>query len=229
MRALWGIYDNSNRMIKRRYQMDKDMSKIKANQFNEPFVVYVYGKENYEMAKAKGFDCILVDENPAPFDLVKEQYRHKLELINYAMQNDGYDEMVFLDWDCVPQKKLPEDFWQVLGKKEIIQCNLQQYHRRKCLWRGKKDTRKLPNAGFVYLRGKQVAEDILKAWDTRRCKGPSAEPAIALVMDEMSDGWQGMEKYWDLYEPDFCNLWKCSVYPKDRLDTKNVSFIHYQG
>ena len=88
IRALWGVYDKSHRITQRRYRMDNDINKILKNEFNEPFTTYVYGKENYEHLLEMGLeDVILLDDNPAPFDLVKHQYRHKLEIINHAIKN----------------------------------------------------------------------------------------------------------------------------------------------
>ena len=95
IRALWGIYDNSNRLLARRKRMDYDMKVIKRNKYNEPFIVYVLGKQNFKHAKNFGFNCVLADENPAPFDLITSQYRNKLEILKYAMEEDGYDEIMF--------------------------------------------------------------------------------------------------------------------------------------
>ena len=226
IRALWGIYDDSNRLLARRKRMDSDMRGIKKNRFNEPFIVYVFGKDNYKHALTFGFNCVLVDENPSPFDLLTEQYRHKLEILKYAMEEDGYDEIMFVDWDCIPNKKIPVDFWDVMGKKEIIQANLQLYKRRKATWR-EKDMRKIPNAGFLYLRDKSLPSKIIEKWE--EIHGPSAEPPLAKLTDEMTGGWQGIDKYWELFEPDFCNLHKMSVYPQEKIDTKNVCFKHFQG
>lgn len=226
VRALWGIYDDSNRLVRRRKQMDGDMTRIKCNKFAPPCVVYVFGEDNFKHAKTFGFDCVLIDKNPAPFDLVLEQYRHKLEVLRYAMEEDGYDEIMFVDWDCIPKKQIPSDFWDVLGQKEIIQANLQLYRRRKATWR-KGEMRKIPNAGFLYLRDKNLPSKIIEKWEA--IQGPSAEPPLAKLTDEMIDGWQGIDKYWELFEPNFCNLHKASPYSKELLDTKDVCFIHYQG
>lgn len=226
IRALWGIYDNSNRLLARRKNIDNDIKRIIANDYNEPFIVYVFGKDNYEHARSFGFNCVLIDENPAPFDLITEQYRHKLEVLKYAMEEDNYDEIMFIDWDCIPKKKIPSNFWDIMGQKEIIQANLQLYHRRKARWR-KDELRKIPNAGFLYLRDKSLPEKIIKRWES--IKGPSAEPPLAKLTDEMMGGWQGVDKYWELFEPDFCNLHKASPYSKKLLKSKNICFIHYQG
>jgi len=226
IRGLWGIYDDSNRITKRRYNMDNDMNRIHINSYNEPFKVYVFGKENYDSIQHYGFDTKLINDSPAPFDLVKFQYRNKLEIIKYAMEEDGYDELIYLDWDCVPQKKLPENFWDEFQKKESFQANLQMYHRRKAYWR-KEELRKVPNGGFIYLRDKTLPSKAISMWDTIQCDND--EPAWAKLTDEMMGGWQGIEKYWELFETPFCNLHKSSPYSKELLESKDVCFIHYQG
>lgn len=226
VRALWGVYDDSNRLLARRKRMDQDMKKIKKNKYNEPFITYVFGKDNYEHALSFGFNCVLIDKNPAPFDLIQHQYRHKLEVLQYAMEEDGYDEIMFLDWDCIPQKKIPSNFWDIMGQKEIIQANLQIYHRRKATWRDR-ETRKIPNAGFLYLRGKELPSKIIEKWEIKPHQ--SAEPPLARLTDEMTGGWKGKDKYWELFEPDFCNLHRASPFPKEKLQSKNICFIHYQG
>jgi len=228
MRATWGIYDDSHRITKRRKKIDRDIVKIvkASKEFDDPFIVYVFGEDNYKRMKDFGFDCILLNKDPAPFDLIEAQYRHKLEAIRYAMEEDGCDEVLHFDWDCVPQKKLPSDFWDIMGKKESFQANLQLYHRRKATWR-KEDMRKIPNGGFVYIRDKSYPGRIIEHWEKN--KGPSAEPALARFSDELVGGWQGLDKYWDLFEPDFCNLHKMSAFPKDKIETKNLCFRHYQG
>ena len=226
IRGLWGIYDRSHRITRRRYNMDRDMDRIKSNAYNEPFRVYVYGKDNFESIKGYGFDAVLLDENPAPFDLVKHQYRNKLEIIKYAMEEDGYDELVYMDWDCIPQKKLPPNYWDIFNQKEVFQANLQLYHRRKAFWR-KTELRKVPNGGFVYIRDKTIPSKAIALWD--KIQGDNDEPAWAKMTDDMIGGWQGIEKYWELFEAPFCNLHKNSPYSKELLESKDICFIHYQG
>jgi len=229
IRGLWGVYDKSNRITRRRYQMDNDMNKIRGNKFNEPFVVYVFGEENCKHATDNGFDCILIDKEPARFDLVKYQYRHKLELLKYAMEEDGYDEILYMDWDCIPFKRLPSNYWDILGEKESFQACLQMYHRRKAHWRPK-ELRKVPNGGFVYIRDKSIPQRAIDLWEATGMQD-SDEPAWAKMTDQMTgeNGWEGMEKFWDLFEIPFCNLHKASPYPKELLATKDVCYIHRQG
>jgi hypothetical protein len=48
IRCVWGIYDDSHRITARRSKIDADIKRIKGNAFNEPFRVYIYGKDNME-------------------------------------------------------------------------------------------------------------------------------------------------------------------------------------
>lgn len=227
IRAVWGTFDPSHRITRRRRQINKDVKRILNNSFNEDFRTYVFGEDNYKGLIKNGVkDVVLVDVNPTPFDAIKHQYRNKLEIIRYAMEEDGYDEMIYMDWDCVPQKKLPVNFWDEMGKKEIFQANLQIYHRRKCHWR-KKELRKVPNGGFVYLRDKTLPAKAICYWE--KLRGDNDEPAWAKMTDDMVGGWQGPEKYWELFEPMFCDLHRSSPFKPEQLKQKNVCFIHYQG
>jgi hypothetical protein len=207
--------------------MDGWFDLIQRNPYNGPFVTYVFGEDNFKMIEDMGFECRLLDKKPLPFDALQAQYRHKLEALRYAFEEDGVDELVHMDWDVFPTKTLPEDFWEVLGQKSDIQSCLQQYKRRKCTWRGKVDVRKISNGGFIYLRDKNAPEEIIKIWEKKR--GPSMEPAMSRFIDEKMGGWKGKEYYWEHHEPDFCKLHKDSVYLGDDTKKKNVCLVHYQG
>ena len=228
IRCVWGIYDNSHRITARRQKIDRDINRIKNNKFNEPFVVYIYGKDNYERLSKEGFDCKLIDENPAPFDLIKHQYRHKMELIKYAMEVDGYDELVYLDWDCDPQKKLASDFWEKCGRRGPIQACLQQYHNKKCHWRHE-SKRKVPNGGCLYIRDKTLPDRAIKYWETM--PQDNDEPAWAKLIDELMGGWVNWEVsgkiFLETYEMMYCALWKGCPYTQEQMNQKDICFIHF--
>lgn len=229
IRGLWGIYDTSNRIVARRSKIDVNIDTIKNCKFNEPFKVYVFGKDNYNAIRNLGFDAVLINDSPFIYDLVEYQYRHKLELIKHAMEVDGYDEMVYLDWDCIPQKKLPNDFWDKCYLKEPFQACLQTYRRPKCAWRPV-DSRKVPNGGFLYIRDKEFPSKAIKIWETET-KQANDELAYAKAVDGMIGGWNDSDKcmkiYWDKYETNYCNLVRGSSYPREMTATKDVHFIHY--
>ena len=229
IRALWGIYDKSDRILIRRYRMDENIKILLKNKFNTPFKTYVWGKDNSEYLQKNGItDTILVKEEPYQFDLIKEQYRHKLEAIKLA--HTEYDEVLQLDWDCYLSRELPADFWEVLGKKSSFQANLQQYHNIKCKWR-RDHKRKVPNGGFTYTRGPEPIERIIKLWERLdNDNKKSCEPTMGMYVDELQGGLErgefDLERYWDENEPEWCHLHRDSVYP-DRV--KNYCFKHYQG
>jgi len=226
MRALWGIYDNSHRILQRRERTDKHIQNALINQNDFEFITYVFGEDNYKYLTSLGVkNCILIDKNPAPYDLLTEQYRHKLEAIRYAMEVDGYDEMIHLDWDCYPVKKLPSNFWDVMGKREAFQSCLFRFKRMKCPWRSI-DRTVVPNGGFVYMRDKSYPSKVIKIWE-EKLKGPSAEPPMAMFVDDLMGGWKGLDAYWDLYESDFCKLKSGSPHTKEHMMQKDICFIHY--
>ena len=222
VRGLWGIYDNDRRYYKRRAKMDDDIKFLKHLKYSQPFVTYVFGKENYKFLVDQGFECKLIDDKPILWDMDTEQFRHKLEIFNAAMED--YDEIVFLDWDTVPIKQLPLDFWEVLGQKDDFQAILRMYHRTKAQWR-KGDRRKIPCASFVYICNKDVPKDLIREWEENR-RPWSEEVIMARYTDKRVGGWKGIDTYWDHFEPDFFILNEGRVYDRQKLATKNHCFSH---
>jgi hypothetical protein len=232
IRALYGIFDKSNRILAQRYQITKDIDTLKTceKRLNSetPFVAYVYGEQNYKELTEKGFNCVLFNKEPFQFDLSKHCHRHKLEIIQHAMTNDGYDELVFLDWDCIPQRKIPNNFWEELGRGEPFRACLQQYRKTKCPWRNQ-DRSIVPNGGFVYFRGKDLIQQAVKLWDVVG-QPDNEEITYAKLIDEINGGWIGVQKYFEKYEAPFCNLRRGSPIKRKLLDAKpDISFIHYHG
>jgi len=243
VRGIWGdITKNGIRDGK----MRRDIDAIKNNAYNEPFVVYVFGRENFNVLMEEGFESVLIDEEPVRYDMSKQLYRHKLDIIEKASADLG--EIIFLDWDCVPTAPLPQDFWDKMKLKAPFQANLFQYRTKKCLWRDC-DWRKVCNGGFLYLREPQIAIDFQKnykellEWVEEKRRQREAvgkalrfreealmfddEPAITKWVDDFMGGWKGKEEYWDKFEPDFCNLRKKSAYPMEMLKGKHQCFLHW--
>lgn len=225
IRGLWGIYDDSTRIMQRRAKIDNDINVILSNKFGEPFVTYIFGQENYDQMVKKGLNCVLIDKNPAPFDQQKFVYRHKMELIKYAMEVDKYDEMIYMDWDCIPEKKIPFDFWDNLGKRESFQACLQGYKRHKCPWR-KEAQNIVPNGGFLYIRDNTYPDKAIKCWENEMPHQDNDEPAWAKMLDNINNGWIGYEKYWEMYEAMNCRLRRGSPFA-DKLSQKDIYFTHY--
>lgn len=228
IRALWGIHDNSHRLLKRRFRVDKNVQSVLNNKFKHQFKVYILGDNNYRVMVDLGFNCVLVDKRPYLYDLVKHQYRNKLELIKYAFDEDKYTELVYLDWDCFPTKNIPEDIWQNMKSKGVFQANLQQYRNIKAPWR-MTDPRKVPNGGFLYLGDSDLPDQAIKFWE--ECGSPdNDEIGWARLCDELSGGWQDIDYYWQNFESMYSNLWRGSVYNESLLlEKKDLCFIHHQG
>lgn len=243
IRGIWG--DISTNGI-RNGKMGKDIQAIKNNSYNSPFVVVVFGEENQQVLQKEGFETLLIDPNPIRYDMATQLYRHKLDILQHALE--FYDEIVFLDWDCIPTAPLPDDFWDEMAKKAPFQANLFQYLTKKCLWRDK-DWRKVCNGGFLYIREPQIATDFITIYNQlaekvlqikkireqqgktlrfrEKCILFDDEPAFSKWVDDYLGGWQGAEKYWELFEPVFCNLRKKSVFPPELLKTKRECFAHW--
>ena len=227
VRAVWGNYDDSHRITRRRGMIDDWVGFTRDNPYVSDFITYVFGKKNFDILGEAGINCVLIDDEPLVFDATREQYRHKLEVFRYAMEDDGIDEMVFLDWDVVPTKRLPCDFWERSREKSTIQACLQQYRRPKCPWRVNGDIRKVANGGFVYMADKSMPSRIIKNWND--IKGNSMEPPVSKLIDEMSGGWKGIDHYWQNFEAEFCVIHHFSVFPNVDRYAKDECFVHFQG
>ena len=205
--------------------MDDDIQLKMKNPFNDPFRVYVFGKENYEMCQEFGFDSVLLDERPIVWDMDNEQFRHKLEVLDKAMED--FDEIVFMDWDTLPVKPLPDNFWEKMYEKDPFQATLIMYRRRKAMWRGKTDSRKLSSASFVYLRDKSITEGFIKQWE-KMGRPWSEELAISRYIDDLDGGWKGMEYYWEHHEPHWFALpRKYWCYTPDQYRNQKERVFHH--
>lgn len=227
IRALWGEYDNSTKYKSRRFKIDKDIKYYKTidDKTNLDFHAYVFGKENYDRLKDFGIkNVVLVDNKPFLYDTQTETFGNKLFLINKAMED--FDEVVYLDWDCVLTKQLPDNFWDVLNEKREIQACLQQCRRQKVFFR-KPDNRKVSNGGFMYFRQKRVCMRVLNTWQNTKHRGFNDEIAVSKVIDSLIGRWEGIDAYWDNFEPMVCDLKKGSCFTPERLATKDICFKHY--
>lgn len=241
VRTLWGDCGSN---CKRREKVSRDIERCLKSNYSHEFRVYVFGKDNASICEKFGLDYVMVNDDPVLWDLDLEFYRHKLEALRFASYD--YDEFVYLDWDCYPIAKL-ENPWESLGKKEIVQANLFQYRTKKCLWRDS-DMRKVCNGGFLYIRGRSIPGEIIRVWDNFRakveeirktrnkrgldlrlrekCLSFDDEPAISKYVDEIFGGWVGLDRYYDLFEPEICKLRRNSPYPPDLSSSSNQIFFH---
>lgn len=90
-------------------------------------IVYVWGIENQKFLQERGFNTVLVEENPTSlnYSTIHTQYYHKLEAIKKA--NCDYKEFIFLDWDCYLLKPLDDYFYQTLREGNDVQVPTYAY------------------------------------------------------------------------------------------------------
>lgn len=106
IRAYWGNYDSVK-------------SEIPPIPYYENEIVFVWGKENEDFLKSRGFKTRLVVENdPCIIDDSNFLIR-KLIVLKLALEE--YDEVILLDWDCYLLKRMDKKFFEFLSEKET-QC-----------------------------------------------------------------------------------------------------------
>jgi hypothetical protein len=215
-------------MLARGKRLMVDVELPRHNRFNPPFVAYVFGRASYEKLTSMGYDCRLADERPVVCDDASEnqvsvnggtgQYRHANscnrgkheqyghKFLAFSLASAEFDEFVSLDWDVVPVAPVPDDFWDVLGKKQPIQAALLKYGVSRACWRPRRRGRMfLPSAAFVYIRDRRIASGLVELW--REMGMPSKEETVmAAYMDRLAGGWFGVEKYHELFQPEFFKL-----------------------
>jgi hypothetical protein len=228
IRTLWGIKNRTERRLKRRDKMDGDIKFLSLNKYDKTDMVYVFGEDNYKYLVDLGFKCRLLTKEPCAWDMEKEQYRHKLEVFYRASLD--FEEFIFLDWDCMPIKELPLDFWEGFYKKQTFQAALSQYKRPRINFR-ETEKRKVPCASFVYIRDKHIPKELISLWEKSDNNDRMFEENImARYTDNFTGGWKGIEVYWDLFEPIYFTSplkigWEQFI-PKEKLVTKNICFQH---
>lgn len=190
-------YDKTNCCATRRHELNTTIEQ-QINTIDKGKVVcYVYGEENYDYFKRFGIKTNLIFKEPYRHHPINENWRHKLEIMKMALED--YDEIVWIDWDCKRTKDIPEDFWDILGKKESFQACLVKYTHRQISWRNNKWNNKiLPNGGFVYLRDKGIVDKLIELYDTK--KTWTDEAPYAMYTDEIMGGFD-KDKYFNLFEP----------------------------
>jgi len=216
--GLWGIYSNKSHWWTRLPKCEKDIRFHQLNPYSPKTVVYIFGEENYKRTEDLGFVCKLIDKKPIIWDMEKEQYRHKMEIWKVGLQD--FDSVVFLDWDCIPLKPIPNDFWDVMNQGEPIKTPIFMYHR-KHVNRPPDDNRKVSSASFVYIRGKEHADKMIKLWEETG-RPWKEEVTLSHYIDTLSGGWKGVENY-RKHDPIFYQM---SVMYPDK-DKSKLIFGHY--
>jgi hypothetical protein len=189
--GLWGIYSNKSHWWARLAKCDRDAKLYLMNPYSPKNSVYIFGEDNYKRMVDLGFNCKLIDKRPIVWDMEKEQYRHKIEIWKAGLEE--FDSIVFLDWDTVPLKPIPDDFWEIIGQGEPVKAAIYIYHRR-MVKRPPSDNRKVSSASFTYIRGKEHVDGIIKTWEEMG-KPWKEELALSSYIDKLNGGWKGIKDY----------------------------------
>lgn len=121
IRILWGDFERYSSQI------------IDAKNQNLNETVFVWGKNNYNKLTELGYRCILIDDEPYDYNYANNHtfisygsLTHKIKGLKIALEK--FNEVLFLDWDCVPLKPLDEEFYKLIkSKNSPIQVPLYSY------------------------------------------------------------------------------------------------------
>ncbi len=200
----------------------------------EPRVVYAYGEANATFLRNCGLSPIVLNSQAVPnytgeternpnvvgsFAYGASVWRAKIEMIAEALKTN--DAVLWLDWDVLPIAEIPADFWGRMAEGPPYQGALRQLHRPQCGWR-KADRRKLHHGGFVYVRGREMGDRLLRLCIER--PDLNDELIYGLLVDELMGGeWLGWEKYREMgFEPDCYDVARGACFPKSDALFRNM-------
>jgi hypothetical protein len=190
--GLWGVHASKDKshFWQRLSKCENDIKLFMLNPYAPKVKVYIFGEENFKRMVDLGFECCLIDKKPYVWDMELHQYRHKIEIWKYGCQD--FDSIVFMDWDTIPIKPIPENFWSVMHQGEPIKATILQYKLKRVNRKGHE--RKVSSASMVYIRGIEHVEEIIKTWEEmeKPCK---EEYPLSKYIDSRSGGWKGVEDY----------------------------------
>lgn len=227
VRVLYGEpYNPSQDYRGARANLNKDIDNIIKNN-EENYFSYVLGESNYKYLKDKGLkNVVLVTKDPYPLARGPGFFLNKVVAWECAMKD--FDEVVFLDWDTIQTKSLPNNFWDEFYKKREIQSPLYKCRRSTSFWRKdftRKDNKRGVSGCFVYMRDKNIPDKLLAIESDPLVKNspgmPSDETYINRYIDQISE-WGGMYKYFDLFEPPWCIV-EHTIFLEDKI---NACFKH---
>lgn len=209
IRCLYGEANNPNHDSSgSRNRIDKDVSNVIKNN-EENYVTYVMGDKNYQYLKQKGLKNVIMATNNIWPQGGRGSFINKMVAWKYAMQD--YDEIVFLDWDTIQIKPLPDNFWEEFAKKDKIQSPLYKCRRRTSCWRphvDRLDNKRGCSGCFVYMRDKSIPDELLKLVDDPIIKpfsgSYSDETYLNRYVDILTNGWKGKDYYYGHFEPQWC-------------------------
>ena len=191
-----------------------------------PTLWYCYGRENAAYLRSVGLDPVVMDEesfsrfgSDAPerayhFNTIRYGsaiWRHRYPAIRHALER--HPAVVSLDLDTILTQPLPADFWERLGCGASWQGTLQQNHRKRAGWRMKQtwegkgpvddDARKTPAGAFLYWRGTEAIDTVLKFYAARPFEY-DLHVLAKLSETYMGGSWQGWRRYNELGMEPYC-------------------------
>lgn len=214
----FGEFDKKERCATRRRTGGLD-GRVKAL-FNDNFtkiedqMVYVYGKDNGLFVKSLNIPCKTICDLPFKFHPIQKPWLHKLEILKVAMEE--YDEIIWLDFDCMPLKAIDDKLWDTLRAKDSFQAPLRRYkHVQNNLRQNPNENKILPNGGFVYIRDKSIPTKLLDIF--YKLNSWTDEIAYAKYTDDLI-GKFDMDQYLIRFEPDCVVLEKGVYRGKPKID-----------
>jgi hypothetical protein len=223
--GIWGqnkyedVNINSKKMFHitgSRTKIESDIALTKLSPFTpKNSVVYCFGKENLKYLEDKGFNCKLIDNRPYVWDMNNEWWRHKLEVIKCGLEEKC--PMIYLDWDCMAVRKIPDNIWSEMSKKSHIQTPLKVYTQKRAYWR-KDNHRIIVEGAFTYFR-EDISKELIKTWENSADKWLD-ETILAKYIDDINGGWKGIKDYCEKYDPFFQIPGDHRVYVDDYREKK---------
>lgn len=226
IRAYWGDLDNFFRRHK-----DEIINISKVSKLNE--VVYVWGLSNYNFIKSLGFECVLMSEKSTEYGndyfFHSDKYMlHKLYAIKRGVQE--YNEVIFLDWDCLQIKEIDVNFYKQLYKqnndiqmplyifpKNFVDIIFNQWtnmplKEKNYIQKQSSFIEKYhfdwgenyvtPNAGFVYCSNESIIDELINLNETLKIGIASEEMTFLHYTKNIVENLVG---YIENYEPIVCN------------------------
>jgi hypothetical protein len=187
-------------------------------------IVFVWGEENNQFLKKRGFDTILMsDEIPNEYNSYEGQFYRKLLALDLSLKMFG--EVILLDWDCYILRELDDNFYKYIASKPIqiplyahtlnpidgmsessLSLSSEGYVLNKetsdfILKYSWKDNGMciLPNFGFFYSRDISVGKKLLDIAINNNLKGCADEGAMFIYAD------CDYKSYIEKYHPVFVN------------------------
>ena len=226
VRTLYGDVNNLlHDRLRTRSRVNKDIQNISISQNNcEPFFTYVFGESNFYYLKDVGIKNIQLASKESYFFKKAGNYINKILGMKAGLSD--FDEIVFLDWDTVQTKPLPSNFWESFKDKECVQAPIYKCKRTVISWRtiGRFKNKYVSSGSFVYMRDKKIPDKLIEMINKDEkilSHRWSDETFISKYTDDISGGWEGVDKYFKFFEPQWCLL-EHSVFK----DKKDACFSH---